>query len=196
MKTSDEQQRAQEILNNADERTADLLYEMWTELVRHENAEINYNKMLDYWKIRTGAAEERINRALFAARLDMNLTAGEQAVKKRILDALKSKINDYSPAPLDPVDLLLTAITDQEVSIPEKMKSILETLDPDNLIEALINQGWFLNPKLSQEAPFLASVLVSTRGTQIAIPLETTHPEYLNRMLEALDGYAEEIPYM
>lgn len=193
MKTSDEQQRAQEIINNADEQTADLLYEMWNELVRHEKEELNYHKILEYWKIRTGAAEERINRALFAARLDTNLTAGEESLKQRILDALKSKINDYSPPPIDQVEMLLSAVDDKEILLPNKMKTLFAAINPDDLVTALIERDWFLNPKLSRDSEFKASVLVSSRGTQVVIPLEKDNPQYADRMMVAMENYAEEV---
>lgn len=215
MKTTESLKRAQAIINEADDVTADLIYEMWNELVRYEKREAAEKqretsniyedearqkresaqaRVVEYWKVRASAAEERIERAILASRLDMNLTAGEELLKRRILDALKSKINDYEVPTLSSLEMLLTAVTDKEFALPGKIRSLVDMITPDEFIGLLNTRGWILNPKLSQEHETITSVMVSPKGTRVAVPMDTNHPDYVTRMIDALDDYATDLP--
>lgn len=208
MKTTESIKRAQAIINEADDETADLIYEMWNELVRYEKREAERNqceesrnnsvsaqeRVLDYWKVRAQAAEERIERAILVSRLDINLTAGEELLKRRILDALKSKIKDYEFPALSSLEMLITAVTDKEFALPGKIRSLIGMINPDDLVDLLNNQGWIISPKSSQGHRSLTAVMVSPKGTHISIPMDTKDYEYVDRMVTALDDYAGDLP--
>lgn len=60
MNTYELHDRAQKVMDNADQETADLLDEVWSALQSREKEVTSLRGVLDYWKVRASMAEDRI----------------------------------------------------------------------------------------------------------------------------------------
>jgi hypothetical protein len=122
------------------------------------------------------------------------MTGAEKVLHDKVIFALNSRINGYNPVLLNPAEALLIAIQDKNIDIPRKMREIIHALNPLDLVELLVEQGWYLDAKKTQESYLPASVLSSVRGTEIVIPMEKSSM-YEQMMMSALEEYSKEFYY-
>lgn len=187
MDTENFRERAQAVMNHADDATAELLDDLWTLLQSRDAEKASLGNILSYWRLRADIAEMRIEKAREYLSESATESVTEKLMRENIEECLNTKFNDPEPVAPNHARRLLALAVDNYSEIHKTAGTLVTAVGPYEIIEAVEHAGWTKNQELSNG---VVATMESPAGGQVSFPLDKSSTNYGNRMMQALNEYA------
>lgn len=180
-------ERAQAVMNNADDATAELLDDLWTLLQSRDAEKASLGQVLSYWRLRADIAEMRIEKAREYLAESATESFTEKLMRENVEGCLNAGFNDREPVVPNHAQRLLALAVDNYSEIHKTAGVLVAAVSPYEIIEAVEHAGWTKNQELSNG---VVATMESPSGGQVGFPLDKSSTNYGTRMMQALNEYA------
>lgn len=180
-------ERAQAVMDNADDTTAELLDDLWTLLQKRDTEKTSLSNVLAYWKLRADIAEMRIEKTRDFLSESVTESSAEKLMRENVENCLNSKFNDRERIVPNHAQRLLALAVDNYSTIHKTASTLVSAISPYEIVETLERAGWTKNHELANG---VVAIMESPAGGQVSFPLDKSSSNYGTRMMQALNEYA------